>query len=79
MAVPTIKKATDIKRAEKPTKYQFEILLNAEVGEAYFLPGVKVPFVRKAKDSWCSIRDINLRVTTACEDGVNGAKVERIA
>ncbi len=79
MAVPTIKKATDIEKAEKPTKYHFEILLDAEIGKAYFIPKANVPYVRKAKESWCSTRDINLRVTTASEDGVNGAKIERIA
>lgn len=79
LPVPIIKKTTEIARFEKPTKYHYEILLDAEIGEAYFIPGVNVQYVRKAMFSWCRNRNIELRVTIAYEEGVVGAKVERTA
>ena len=80
MGDPIIKKATEFEKVRlKETKYGFERLLDAEIGDAYFLPGANVPYVRTSKTSWCRNRDIDLRITTGRDDGVIGAIVERIA
>lgn len=80
MGDPTIKKATEFEKVRQTTtKYGFEKLLDAEIGDGYFLPGVNIPYVRTAKTSWCKNRNINLRISKGREDGVVGAIVERIA
>jgi hypothetical protein len=81
VGTPQIKKSSDFQdppRAQKASKYHFELLLKMKIGEAYFLPDANPKLVRSASYYWSKDKNVKVKVATGIEDGVTGAVVSRI-